>query len=320
MSKIALANTEEVEGKEKRLPISVVVPTLDRGSFLVRTIKDLLLQKPAPLEIIVVDQTSQHEPEIESAIKSWVREDKIVYIKSKKKGASHARNVAIKAAKAKILLFVDDDIRAPKNLCLSHYVNYCPPHSYDGVAGCSPLPDETLVDDLPSEYFLKHVGWVFRPMNYSQRIETCDLPTCNMSVKRNIAIAINGFDERMIRLEDTDFSYRFKEYGAKAVYDPEARLTHLLAPTGAVRDILEPINQLVLSKKERWVEYFYLVLKNFGIVYGWPILWPYFRNNIFRKVLLFNPYYLYVALSEMIQGYFMAVQRMNALPKYIDKS
>jgi glycosyltransferase involved in cell wall biosynthesis len=299
------------------LPISVIIPTLNRGDLLVQTIQDLLCQDPHPLEIIIVDQTPEYSSEIEAKITQLVKQNNIIYERINQKSASVARNHGIIKAKGDILLFLDDDIRAPENLCLNHFLNYLPPHNYDGVAGCSPLPNQELVELFPPEYYLPVVGWMFRPMAYANRIESFDLPTCNASIKRSIALSVGGFDENMKRMEDTDFSYRIHIHGAKIIYDPEAKITHLLAPTGAVRDIFKPLNQFVLSKREIWTELFYLVLKNFGIWGGFPILKYWIRRHITRKVLLLHPYYLYIALKELVYGYLMAKERLHKGCKYI---
>lgn len=299
------------------LPISVIVPTLNRGDCLIQTLKDLLCQNPPPLEIIVVDQTAEYLPEIKEEIIRLITQGNIIYERINKRGASVARNHGILRAKGDILLFLDDDIRAHENLCFNHFLNYLYPHNYDGVAGCAPLPNQELVEVLPPEYDLSVVGWMFRPMAYSKRLETFDLPTCNASIKRNIALSVGGFDENMKRIEDTDFSWRVHLHGAKVIYDPEAKITHLLEGTGAAKDLVKPLNEFVLSKREIWTEYFYLVLKNFGIWQGFPILQYWIRRHIIRKVLLLRPYYLYIALRELWYGYFIAKQRLRNGGQYI---
>src|ERR1700729_3710640 len=47
---------------QQRQGVSVVVPTLNRGPFLIDTLHDLLAQKHRPLEILVVDQSREENP------------------------------------------------------------------------------------------------------------------------------------------------------------------------------------------------------------------------------------------------------------------
>ena len=43
---------------QQKQGISVVVPTLNRGSYLIDTLHDLLAQDYRPIEILVVDQSA----------------------------------------------------------------------------------------------------------------------------------------------------------------------------------------------------------------------------------------------------------------------
>jgi glycosyltransferase involved in cell wall biosynthesis len=303
-----------------RLPISVIIPTLDRGEYLIQTIEDMLLQDPEPLEIIVIDQTIQHPKNISDKLEWLSNSHKIVYEKIHCKGASIARNCGILKAKGEILLFIDDDIRAPKNLCFSHFRNYCEPYCFEAVAGCTPLPDQKLTEEFPPQFYWPYVGWMFQPLNYGKRFEAYNLSTCNMSILRKKAIEIGGFDENMSRLEDTDFSWRVHLAGVKSIYDPQASIIHLLAPSGSTREILKPINKFVIHKREKWVDIFYLTLKNFGLFKGWRIVWVWIRSGIVRKLFLTKPYYLLAALYEMIHGFSISIFRLSKEPKYLSKN
>lgn len=302
------------------LPISVIIPTLNRGDFLVQTIEDLLGQEPPPKELVVVDQTDQddYDSEVRRQLDAWAATGAIVHECIDRRGASVARNHGLRVAQSEIVMFVDDDIRAPTDLCLAHYRNYRPPYNLDAVGGMMLGIGQEPTYELRPEYDWPHVGFMFRPLNYAKRLDCFDLPTCNMSVRREHALAIRGFDERMKRREDTDFSWRLHQHGTKAVYDPKARVRHLVAPEGAVRHITDFVNRYVRGKRERWREHFYLVLKNYGLQRGWRVIWYWVNKLILNRSLLLRPHYLALSIYEFIQGYRLARERLERGPKYMD--
>jgi glycosyltransferase involved in cell wall biosynthesis len=302
------------------LPISVIVPTLNRGEYLIQTIKDLLNQHPPTQEIIVVDQTELHDYELEvrNKIDTLAASGEIIYEQIERCNANVARNHGLRVASGEIVVFVDDDIRAPEDLCLAHYRNYQPPHSVDAVGGMMLGIGKEPTYELYPQYDWPHVGFMFRPLSYGKRLDSFDMPTCNMSVRRRCALAIGGFDERMERCQDTDFSWRLHQAGVKAVYDPDAWVRHLVAPEGAARHITAKVNRFVRGKRDRWREYFYFVMKNFGLRRGWRMIWYWVRKLIVNRSLLLRPHYFVQAVHEFVQGYCLARKRLDKGPIYMD--
>lgn len=90
--------------------ISVIIPTYKRYDLLERAIKSVIKQSYKNLEIIVVDDNANF-PEIRKKTEEIVkRYPKIIYIKNKKNiGGGPTRNVGIKRATSKYLVFLDDD-------------------------------------------------------------------------------------------------------------------------------------------------------------------------------------------------------------------
>ncbi len=54
--------------------VSVVIPTYRRGQVLIDTLEYLLTLAPAPLEILVLDQTLRHEDKIEATLQKLERD------------------------------------------------------------------------------------------------------------------------------------------------------------------------------------------------------------------------------------------------------
>src|SRR5262249_917971 len=88
-------------------------------------------------------------------------------------------------------------------------------------------------------YYWPYNGWMFLPLNFGERRPAINWPSCNGSVRRELALSIGGFDEQFTRTwyDDADFSWRLHKAGAKIVYDPCASLVHLKGPSGVPAEI-----------------------------------------------------------------------------------
>ena len=64
--------------------ISVVIPSYKRNQVLCDTVEYLLSLKYKPLEIIIVDQSPNHDPNTEDFLKSLHSKNQINWIKKKK--------------------------------------------------------------------------------------------------------------------------------------------------------------------------------------------------------------------------------------------
>jgi len=92
-------------------PVSVIIPTYNRASWLRGAIDSVLDQTFADFELIVVDDGSTDNT------KEIVADygDKIRYFYQPNKGPSAARNTGIGQAKADLICFLDSDDRWIKN-------------------------------------------------------------------------------------------------------------------------------------------------------------------------------------------------------------
>ncbi|MDX6693584.1 MAG: hypothetical protein QOF02_1187 [Blastocatellia bacterium] len=92
------------------LPVSALVPTLDRRVALGRMLKSLARQSAQPAELIVLDASEGDETErlCASAIPGLLT--KLVYHRATEKGAATQRNQAARYATQPNVLFLDDDI------------------------------------------------------------------------------------------------------------------------------------------------------------------------------------------------------------------
>jgi len=245
--------------------ISVIVPTLNRDSYLVATIKCLLKQDfEPPYEIIVVDQSSH----INSTVVELEQKSHIIkyYHILGFRGLPEARNFGVQHAKYDFILFLDDDIMCDDKLLKEHY-KYLIKKEIGVVAGgiTEKFRTELKVNDIgkfcffscapKTGFHIKHSGYVDHAKG------------ANYSIKKNVFLEVGGVDEYLslgvALLEETELCLRVKERGYKVYFNYNAHVWHLAADTGGCRvvDIEKYVqsfvhNQaLVISRHLKWYHY-----------------------------------------------------------------
>ncbi|MGI6360278.1 MAG: glycosyltransferase family 2 protein [Acholeplasmatales bacterium] len=88
--------------------VSVIIPTHNRSSFLVKSIDSVIAQTYKNIEIIVVSDGSTDDTD--EIMKPFLKRSNIKYfINEKPRGANYTRNVGIKKASGLFIAFLDDD-------------------------------------------------------------------------------------------------------------------------------------------------------------------------------------------------------------------
>jgi GT2 family glycosyltransferase len=227
--------------------ISVVIPTYGREAILRETLANVILQDYSCYEIIVVDQTVNHEAATQTYLDELVAAQKIRYFAVNWASLPGARNYAVRRAQGEIILFLDDDVLLPEGFLANHAKNY--ENSEIGAVGGRvfdrmKLADDpqSRIEDLPPEAMDPGIAWYY--INLVHTVKPQQVITvrgCNMSFRREIFTQHNIlFDERFrgsaVR-EESDFCLRIRKTGLKIWYDPEAHLVHLGEETGGCHDI-----------------------------------------------------------------------------------
>ena len=228
--------------------ISVVIPTYGREAVLCDSIKSVLAQDYPAFELIVVDQTQNHEPATQSFLDQLANEGKIRLYKVSWASLPGARNYAIERAKGSIFLFLDDDVELPEGCLAAHAKGYEGRPEVGAIAGRvfdrmklteSKKPE---IETLPPEAMDPGIAWYHIDLVHTtkpQRVLTAR--GCNMSFRRSV-FEEHGlrFDERFqgsaVR-EESDFCLRVRKTGLIIWYEPAAHLVHLGEETGGCHDI-----------------------------------------------------------------------------------
>lgn len=217
--------------------VSVAIPTYRRGDILLRTLDHLFRLEPPPGEILVVDQTENHPPEVERDLRRLETEGRIRHLRFSPPSIPRAMNIGLREAKGAVVLFVDDDVEPAPDLVSAHAARHGGKHAV--VCGQVLQPGE--VPDPAANAGPRAVGFLadldFRFCGTCEA-EVASVISCNLSVDRAEALAIGGFDEQFIGSAyryETDFARRLLAAGRRILFAPEASVRHLRLATGGTR-------------------------------------------------------------------------------------
>jgi len=186
--------------------ITIVIPNFNGGQFLEQCLKSALRQSYTNFEIIVIDDGSTDDSL--TVVKPYL--PRIKLITSENHGASHARNLGIKAAKGEFIAFLDsDDIWIENKLSIQMTLLarenvdlvFCAALEF-GESHQTRVPPHELKGDI-SKYFLKFPGANL-------------IGSCSGVVIRKSLLGITGLFDEGFRgtAEDWDFFRRYCKVGS----------------------------------------------------------------------------------------------------------
>ncbi len=193
---------------DELLSLSVVVCTFNRESTLRDVLSDLLSQDYPACEILVVDQSSGHDPETVAFFDRV--SSRVTVVERDEPNLPAARNEGLRRARGEVVVFVDDDLRLPRHTLRAIAMEFRDP----GVNGIAPrvVPD----DDPGSARVFSSVEW--QTLEAARHRVSNVIGAC-MAFRRHDLVAIGGFDEFLGRLnasasgEDMELCRRFVRAG-----------------------------------------------------------------------------------------------------------
>jgi GT2 family glycosyltransferase len=216
--------------------VTVIVPTLNRGRYLIDTLHDLLAQEHRPIEILIVDQSLGETAGVrELALKYH---DVISYHKVQFRGLPLARNYGWQKAKYEAIVFVDDDIRCGPSLVSEHLRGLSQANVGMVAGGIDERPSSKEDCAAPGQFN----SWTATPVRSFGANGECfvqHVAGCNFSVWRSALQAAGGFDEALATgaalYEETELCLRVQKLGLDISFNGSARLQHLAAGNGGCR-------------------------------------------------------------------------------------
>lgn len=231
--------------------LTVAIPTYRREQVLLDTLDYLLVLEQGPAEILVLDQTEQHQPATAQRLGELDQAGSIRWIQLTPPSIPQAMNRGLLESKHDIVLFVDDDIRPEPELLATHFTA----HAEYGdvlVAGRVIQPWEEG-QDFAGEQAFRFAG--IRPFWIEEFMGG------NFSLRRDSALALGGFDENFVRVAyrfEAEFAYRFRASGRRIRFEPAACLHHLRVGAGGTRTYGE---HLTTVKPDHAVGAYYYALR-----------------------------------------------------------
>ena len=210
--------------------LTIAIPTYNRGTILVETIARLLELDPRADAIVIADQTKEHPPDVERQLRAWHERGDIAWLRLDTPSIPRSMNDALLAATTPLVLFFDDDIIPATDIVHAHAAAHADAAIW-AVAGQVLQPGEEP-QDAPSTDDLR-----FR-FNGTRGAFVNNVMAGNLSVKRERALGIGGFDENFTGAAyrfETDFAMRIAAAGGKVWFEPRASLRHLALSTGGLR-------------------------------------------------------------------------------------
>jgi glycosyltransferase involved in cell wall biosynthesis len=203
--------------------VSVVIPTRNRKAPVQRLLRALADDVSAPpFEVIVVDDGSADGTA--GTLRQLVLPYPLTIIEEQRNGPASARNVGARAARADVLLFLDDDVEPLPGTVAAHAECHRADASVIGIGDLPPVVHDA------SFFGIILRGWwemmLFDMRKPGHRFGMQNLLTGHVSIRRARFDGLGGFDPRLRCHEDWEFGYRALVAGLRLQFVPGAIARH----------------------------------------------------------------------------------------------
>lgn len=185
--------------------ISVIIPTFNCGSYILRAIESVHKQTITPTEIIVIDDGSTDDtPDI---LYDYIEKNAVIYIRQENQGAPVARNTGIMAATCDYIAYVDaDDELDPENFekCLTAL-------EASGADWC--FTNLVRVKHTNNGIAREHARIEVPCHDLFHGILREDFIFTNPFIKRQVLLEVGMYDTDLKTREDWDLNIRLIESG-----------------------------------------------------------------------------------------------------------
>ena len=211
--------------------LTIAIPTFDRGEILVETIRRLLALEPVADAILIVDQTREQPAAIHAQLTAWTKAGAIRWLRLPEPSIPHAMNRALLEAETNLVLFLDDDVEPSSALVAEHAEAHRDRDLWAVVGQILQPGEEPQHFAMPADDLDFH-------FNGDEPALVTNVMAGNLSVKRERALAVGGFDENYVGAAyrfETDFALRVIAAGGFIRFEPRASIRHLKLATGGLR-------------------------------------------------------------------------------------
>jgi glycosyltransferase involved in cell wall biosynthesis len=199
---------------------SLIMATRGRVGEVAEFLESLLAQGRADAEAIIVDQNGDER--LAPIVARYSGRLPLVWQRSDRANACHARNLGLSKARGEVVGFPDDDCLYPPGLLARVDAAFAADPALRVLTG----PAASPAGGLGSGRWRRDGGPITPANAWTSVIEF------NLFLRRETALALGGFDERLGpgtpfgSAEGNDLVLRAISAGHKALYDPELRVVH----------------------------------------------------------------------------------------------
>jgi glycosyltransferase involved in cell wall biosynthesis len=199
---------------------SLIMATRGRTDEVGEFLDSLLAQGRGDAEAIVVDQNG--DDRLASIIARYAERLPLLWLRSDRANACHARNLGLSRARGQVVGFPDDDCSYPPGLLARVEAVFAADPALQVLTG----PAASPAGGLGSGRWRSDGGPITAANVWTSVIEF------NLFLRRGTALSLGGFDERLGpgtpfgSAEGNDLVLRAVLAGHKAVYDLELRVVH----------------------------------------------------------------------------------------------
>ncbi|MCX7745007.1 MAG: glycosyltransferase family 2 protein [Flavobacteriales bacterium] len=215
--------------------VTVIIPTVDRYSYLVKLLNQLRVQTIKPFEVLVIDQTDQKDRQditiADLPLKTFTLDEA---------GQCRSRNLGLKHAQGDFILFLDDDDEIYPQLIEDHLRTLA---YFNADVSCGVCREPGQRDNPKSFY----------------NIRLSDVFSTNNSMVRKAAIQKAGFFDIIYdrgQKADGDLGARLHRSGALMILNPEITVLHHRAPRGGLRK--HNVRRITYESSRKYVTHFRL--------------------------------------------------------------
>jgi GT2 family glycosyltransferase len=292
---------------EKSAGLTIAVPTYCREKVLIETVHRLLSLNESNLEILVLDQSAFHMPQVQNELSRLHASGEIRLFSLNEPSIPKAMNRGLVEATHDLVLFVDDDTVPESNLIRAHVAAHAIGKGRL-VAGRIIQPWQEGSD------FSGESSFHFASL---RRVEINDFMGGNFSVDRNEAIAVGGFDENFVGVAykfEAEFAYRWREAGYSIFFEPEACVHHLKVSSGGTRIFG---NHLRTSGPDHSVGAYYSYLRTWSGSSTLRLIVNRLLAAVTTKYHLKHPWHILTTLIGEVRGLIWACRLARGGPRYI---
>lgn len=230
------------------LPISLLIPTMNRPDALERTLRSYFKADAIPAQLVVVDQSKDRKvsSEIKKSVESYGKFCKVKYIYQPMPSLTKARNHAFQYAEEEIVVCSDDDVDVYKDTLLNLFSLM----SDSKIAMVGGINDRSRCSKTWVGYFLgtksyknRNIGHVTNsmlgrfPEQFSENVPTMWTMGFFFCIKKSLKEKWNlEWDEKLPGYaygEDLDFSYAYYKHAKlenlECIYSTKVHVNHLVS-------------------------------------------------------------------------------------------